>query len=216
MLDTYSDKMATEEVLLEKWRDYCNEHINIFFHPYRVAKNYYYHAKTGTVLTEKDIEDYISKDTPLNLYNILDFEKVRSKYNISELKGEEHLLLAEARRYKFLSDSSVKEKTKRKILDMGNFIKDKMFWLNNIDIENNLFIAENIVTEYMLLYNLRTKHYDTLARTNPLSKKEEAKKEILKQIEKNTFFMEEICFPNFNPYQIFHDREIQKSTRIKR
>ena len=163
-----------------------------------LSKDIYFNIETG-VMYDKNI-NYKITDNPLYDYLI-----VQEKYGISEIKSTtDNKNLAENRRYLFLIDERIREEIKVKVLEMGEFIKHENFWLNNIQLDNKLLVAEDIIREYMSLYNLREKHYDTLSRTCYVKDKESARNEILNQIYKNTFLIKEVYFPNFDPYLIIN------------
>jgi len=164
----------------------------------------YFDVKTG-IRYDKNI-NYEITDSHTNDYLI-----VREKYGIGEIKSTtDKKYLAENRRHLFLTDERIREEIKVKVLEMGEFIKHENFWLNNIQLDNKLLVAEDIIREYMSLYALRVKHYETLSRTCHSKDKESARNEIQNQIYKNIFLIKEIYFPNFDPYLIINQNEYKE------
>ena len=106
---------------------------------------------------------------------------------------------AEEIRASFLSFTDLSDQQKSEFLETANFLQTAKFWINNRELDCEYFTKENLTNEYKALIALRNKHYDTLAKTNTVSSKELAKKEIRQQLTDNKFQLK-IDFPNFDPY----------------
>jgi hypothetical protein len=106
---------------------------------------------------------------------------------------------AEDIRQTVLESSALSDEQKTELIKLGGFTNTAKFWINNRDKASKQFDADTIVAEYQKLVALRDKHYDTLARQNPVAVKEAARKEIYEALSTTTVAMT-VEFPNCDFY----------------
>lgn len=85
---------------------------------------------------------------------------------------------AEEIRQKVLESSALSDEQKTELVALGGFTNTASFWINNRDKSPSAFDPKTIIAEYRKLQELRSKHYETLARTGYVHQIELARKEI--------------------------------------
>jgi hypothetical protein len=114
--------------------------------------------------------------------------KIAKKFGAKALTGTtKQKKWAEQIRANVLTSSSLSDEQKTKFLGCANFVEESKFWIENRAVDVSYFTKENISKEYLALRDVKSKHFDTLARTCEVSKKEFARVEIQKQIDENKF-----------------------------
>ncbi|HNC11721.1 MAG TPA: hypothetical protein PLF59_08110 [Cyclobacteriaceae bacterium] len=109
---------------------------------------------------------------------------------------------AEEIRQTVLESSALSDEQKINLVTLGGAANTAKFWINNKDKSPSAFDAATILAEYRKLGDLYNKHYDTLARSNPVHEKEKARKEIYEALSTLTISVT-FEFPNCDFYDSY-------------
>lgn len=109
---------------------------------------------------------------------------------------------AESIREDVLCSNELTDEQKTELINLGSFLNTSKFWINNRNTKHSNLNPESIVDQYKMLKALNEKHYDTLAKSHDLAKKDLARKEIYSALSSLTVIID-FKYPNCDFYDSY-------------